>query len=263
MTLDSPDPDQGHSREWPSTPYSDEARLKDPPLEEACSIALIGDCTVACTYYPPANRPENHLLLRLHRVFPQQPCRIFNLARDGECAADFLAPERMAASLSPFPRLDVAFLRYGINDRKRYGVSACIEHLESLCCELRERYPAITLMIETGIWVDYPAHYLWDRNSRLAPLYDAVREFAYSRGFPLVDIFKVMAGETRRGNWDLRVRGLPTPDHLVVDDSFDDLFGQDPAYFTNIHPNSHCLSLIARLQVEKMQTAFGKRLPCS
>ena len=261
MDTDSPDPHQGHSREWPSTPYSDEARREKPSLADSCCIALIGDCTVACTYYPPSNRPENHLLLRLRRAFPDQPCRVFNLARDGECAADFLIPQRMKASLSPLSRLDVAFLRYGINDRKRYGISACIEHLETLCCELRGRYPAITLVIETGIWVDYPDHYLWDRNSRLAPLYNAIRDFAHGRGFPVVDIFGAMAEETRRGNWDLRVRGLPIPDHLVVDDSFDDLFGQDPAYYTNIHPNSRCLSLIARLEVEALQSVFGNRLP--
>jgi hypothetical protein len=66
----------------------------------------------------------------------------------------------MNASPAPLPRLDVAFLRHGINDRKRYGVSACIQHLENLCCELRGRYPAITLVMVTGIWVGYPDHYL-------------------------------------------------------------------------------------------------------
>jgi hypothetical protein len=76
-----------------------------------------------------------------------------------------------------------------------------------------------------------------------------------------VDIFEAMAEETRKGNWDFRVRGLPTPDHLIVDESFDDLFGQDPAYFTNIHPNSRGLSLIAQLQVGALQKVFGERLP--
>jgi hypothetical protein len=48
-----------------------------------------------------------------------------------------------------------------------------------------------------------------------------------------------------------------------VDNSFDDLFGQYPAYFTNIHPNSRGLSLIARLQIQALQTTFGEHLPCS
>jgi hypothetical protein len=67
--------------------------------------------------------------------------------------------------------------------------------------------------------------------------------------------------ETERGNWDLRVRGLPDPQHMVLDDSFDKFFGDDPAFFTNIHPNSRCLGLIADWEIEKLKEIFGDRLP--
>jgi hypothetical protein len=30
--MGEPDPLQGHTREWPSTPYSDEARAAEPPM---------------------------------------------------------------------------------------------------------------------------------------------------------------------------------------------------------------------------------------
>ncbi len=69
---DKPDPLQGRSREWPSTPYSDEARAHEPPFDTACNIALLGDCTVDMGF-PPAIRPENHLAVRLRRAFPGQP----------------------------------------------------------------------------------------------------------------------------------------------------------------------------------------------
>lgn len=252
-----PDPDQGHTREWPSTPYSDEAREPEPDPETAFVVALLGDCTVSCSYLPPANRPENHLAVRLRRAFPQRPHLVRNLAASGESAADYLRSGRAESSLAALPRLDAVFIRYGINDRKQAGIAGCINSLRSLCGLVRQRFPGATLFIETGIWVDYPAHYLWDRSARLAPLYEAMRELAREEGYGLVDIFARMEAETRRGNWDLRVRGLPTPEHVIVDDSFDAFFGEDPAFFTNIHPNSRCLGLIAEWEVEALLTPTG------
>lgn len=248
-----PDPVQNHSREWPSTPYSDEVRAVPPSSDIACTIALIGDCTVACTYFPPANRPENHLAVRLRRAFPNQSFLVHNLAADGESADEFLRPERWEKVLGEIPRLDIAFIRYGINDRKRFGISGCLQNLELLCEALKGHSPGVRLFLETSIWVDYPAHYLWDRNAALGPLYEAMRVFAQENGYPIVDIYANMEAETRRGNWDLRVRGLPAPQHTIVDDSFDAFFGDDPAFFTNIHPNSRCLGLIAEWEIEALK----------
>ena len=257
-----PDPDQGHSREWPSTPYSDEARAPEPAVGEACCIALVGDCTLACRYFPPANRPEAHLGVRLRRAFPGQPFVIRNVAADGESAAGFLRSGRMERVFASLPHLEIAFVRYGINDRKQDGIPGCVAHLEALCQALRCRYPGVEVVVETGLWVDYPAHYLWDRNASLGPLYDAMRAFATDAGYPVLDIYQATAQETERGNWDLRVRGLPVPEQTVVDDSFDVFFEEDPAFFTNIHPNSRCLGLIADWEVALMRELFPNgRLP--
>src|SRR5581483_5537488 len=163
---ETPDPDQGHAREWPSTPYSDHARAPEPPWEEAFCIALLGDCTVACRYFPPANRPEAHLVIRLRRAFPSWKFLVRNLAADGDTAAGF-ARGRMEQALREVPRLDAAIIRYGINDRKQHGILCCVSHLRELCQALEERYPNLRLVVETGLWVDYPDHYLWDRNARL------------------------------------------------------------------------------------------------
>jgi acyl-CoA thioesterase-1 len=224
-------------------------------------MALLGDCTVACTYFPPANRPENHLAVRLRRAFPHQPFVVQNLAADGESAADFVRSGRMEVTFGSIPRLDVAFVRYGINDRKQSGITGCVESLATLCQAIQHRYQDIAVIIETGIWVDYPAHYLWDRNASLAPLNDALREFAQESGYPLVDIFARMEEQTQHGHWDLRMRGLPTSKHLIIDDAFDIFFGDDPAFFTNIHPNSRCLALIAQWEVETLLGLFGGQLP--
>jgi acyl-CoA thioesterase-1 len=258
---DSPDPLQGHTREWPSTPYSDEARAPDPPLEEACSIALFGDCTVSASLWPKANRPENHLAVRLRRAFPDQPFIVQSFADQGGSARDFIRSGQLARVLETLRKLDIAFVRYGINDRKREGISGCIESLGTLCQSIERSYQGVKIIIETGICVDYPAHYLWDRNSALAPLYEAMRRFALERGYAVVDIFKNTEIETRNGNWDLRVRGLPDESHIVVDDSFDEFFGDDVAFFSNIHPNSRCMGLIADWEVMKLKEVFGARLP--
>jgi acyl-CoA thioesterase-1 len=258
VTAETPDPDQGHARQWPSTPYSDIARAPAPSPEAAFCIALLGDCTVACTYLPLANRPENHLAARLRRTYPERQFLVRNLGADGECAEDILRPNRWALALDALPHLDVAFLRYGINDRKRHGIEDCVANLAGLCDTLERQFVGVQLFIETGIWVDYPAHYLWDRNARLGPLYAAIRTFTQARGYGLVDIFANMADETQCGNWDLRVRGLPNPDHLIVDDTFDVFYGDDPAFFTNIHPNSRCLSLIAEWEMVALKNTLER-----
>lgn len=261
MDLDRADPDQGHAREWPSTPYSDEVRAATPPGRANSTIALIGDCTVACTYFPPANRPENHLAVRLRRAFPIQPFVIHNLARDGESADEFQEPERFDKALADISHMDIAFVRYGINDRKRHGISGCIRYLDALCDTIQKRFADVTIFLETGMWVDYPRHYLWDRNASLGPLYEAISRYAREAGRPVVDTYNRMKAETERGNWDLRVRGLPVPEHTIVDDSFDAFFGGDPAFFTNIHPNSRCLGLIAEWEIEQIRLHFGTKLP--
>jgi acyl-CoA thioesterase-1 len=258
---EQPDPLQGHTREWPSTPYSDEARCVEPAPEQACCIVLVGDCTMSCGQWPPAHRPENQLAVRLRRAFPNQPFVIRNISDDGGSAGSLLASKRLGGLYEALPRLDIAFLRFGVNDRKRDGVSGCIANLRTLCQRLVAHDPGVLVVIETGMWVDYPRHYLWDRNSKLAPLYDAMRKMADAEGYPVVDVFARTRAETERGNWDLRVRGFPDPAHTILDESFDAFYGDDPAFYTNIHPNARCLGLIADWEVAKLKERFGCRLP--
>jgi len=258
---EQPDPLQGRPRQWPSTPYSDEARAPEPPVEEACCIALIGDCTVSCLRWPAANRPENHLAVRLRRAFPGQAVRVRNVSDEGGSAGSYVSDGKLDELFAALPRLDVAFVRFGVTDRKRDGITGCIENLRRLCGRLTDHYTQATVIVETGMWVDYPGHYLWDRNAKLAPLQEAMRAMAEAEGYPLVDIFAKMQAETERGNWDLRVRGLPDPDHTIIDESFDRFFADDPAFFTNIHPNSRCMGLIADWEVEKLKELFGEELP--
>jgi len=271
---EQPDPLQGSTREWPLTPFTVEIREilgPEPPLEAACSIAYLGGCTVQggapdgarvghSEYL--AGETQFHLAVRLRRDFPGRPFVIRNFGEAGATAGEFIERGGVGAMKAALPRVDVAFLRYGIADRKAEGIPKTIENIGALCERLEETFDGVTIILETDMWVDYPTHYIWDRNPKLAPLYERVRELAAARGYPLVDIFANVEAETKKGNWDLRGRVVPAGgDHEVRDDTFDAFFGDDPAYFTDVHPNPRCLGLIAEWEAAKLKALFGGRLP--
>lgn len=269
-----PDPLQGSTREWPVTPCTVELRAildAEPPATRACCIACLGGCTVQGGALAGARvghgeylagETQFHLAVRLRRDFPGRPFVIRNFGEAGVTAGEFTERGGVEAMKAALPRIDVAFLRYGIADRKAEGIPKTIENIGALCERLEETFAGITIVIETDMWVDYPTHYIWDRNPRLAPLYDRVRELAAARGYPLVDIFANVEAETERGNWDLRGRVIPAGgEHKVRDDTFDAFFGDDPAYFTDVHPNARCLGLIAEWEIAKLRELFGDQLP--
>jgi hypothetical protein len=255
--------------EWIFTPEGDtfadgayserEAAQPEEATEpEVCSVALLGDSTVTCDYFPPANRPENHLMVRLRKAFPEQRFVVWNLARAEETAAELLRSGRLEQIFSAFPKLHLGFVRYNIDEGDPAGVRGYIGCLKQLGDALREQYPGITVIFETGIWVHHPAHFTGDSHARLGPQYDQVRGWAAEIGYPVVDVYAKMQAEAAKGNWDLRVRGLPIPDQTVVDDSFDQFFGEEPIYFANVHPNSRCLGLIAEWEVTMIRQLARK-----
>ncbi len=203
-----------------------------------------------------------NLAIRLRRGFPGQPFVIRNFGEAGVTAGQFLSRGYVEKIRDILPHLDIAFLRFGIADRKREGIEKTVENVRRLCRRLKEVFAGVTIIIETDMWVDYPQHYLFDRNPHLAPLYDKLRDLAASEGHRVVDIFAKMENETREGNWDLRCRIVPVEGIAQIpDDSLDRLFGDDPAFFTDIHPNPRCLGLIAQWEVVALRELFGDTLP--
>src|SRR4051812_39441538 len=80
------------------------------------AIALLGDSTVACRYLPPANRPENHLLVRLRRAFPERGFEVQNLAGDSDGPAAELRSGRLERLFAAVPSIHLAFLRFNLGD---------------------------------------------------------------------------------------------------------------------------------------------------
>jgi hypothetical protein len=251
-----PKDDSANSARWVGGPENEPER----PVEEpnVCSIALLGDGTVSCEYFPPANRPENHLMVRLSRAFPEQRFVVRNLATPGETPGSFLGSGKLEKIKELLPQLHLVFVRYNLDEADPRGVKGCIEDLAALGEALRRQYPGVTMILETGIWVHNTAPFGGDSYARLAPLYDQVRGWAMEVGYPIVDIYTKMQTEANKGSKDLRVRGLPTWEQTVLDDSFDEFFGDEPVYFANIHPNSRCLGLIAEWEVTMIKNLARK-----
>jgi lysophospholipase L1-like esterase len=208
-------------------------------------IVMLGDCTLATSYLPTHLTNETRLAEALERHFPGECFSITNEGLDGEAVSGFL--RRYERTMARYPRVDYLLIRYGVNDRRRDGVEGFRTTLRTLVDRLRSDYPSARLVLETGMFVDYPAHYAWDRNARVQPIYDVVRELGANYNLPVVDIYERMKAETEAGNWDLRVRGYGVvDDHIpVLGSSQDHLYGDDVYWFTNIHPNPAGIAVIA------------------
>jgi lysophospholipase L1-like esterase len=208
-------------------------------------IVMLGDCTLATSYLPARLKNETRLAEALEHRFPHEQLVIANEGLDGESASGFL--RRYERTMARYPEAHYLLIRYGVNDRRTDGVSGFRTSLSRLVDRLSADYPHARIMLETGIYVDYPAHYAWDRNARIQPIYDVVRSLGAEYGLPVVDIYERMKRETERGNWDLRVRGYGVVDeHIpVLGPGQDHLHRDDIHWFTNIHPNPAGIEIIA------------------
>lgn len=213
-------------------------------------VLQLGDCTVACSYMLPHQRGEIRLQERLREAYNDATIAVVNEGLDGEATEDFL--KRYGRTMARYPRVDLIIVRYGVNDRKRYGIAPFRSKLIELCTYLNCDYPQAKVILETGIYVDYPAHYAFDRNSKLAPVYQMITELAQERGYAVVDIFGRMKAETEHGNWDLRARGFGSvdEDQPILGPGLDHIHGHDVRWFTNIHPNLRGLQVIVDEEVK-------------
>lgn len=208
-------------------------------------MLMIGDCTLATTYLPPRYKNEHALTARLRELYPEDACTVTNEGLDGESIGKFL--KRYERTLRRYDPPDYVLVRYGVNDRREYGVEGFRTALAELCQRLRVDLPRARILLETGVYVDYPAHYEFDRNTVLQPIYESIRELARHYAFPVVDVYERMKRETEQGNWDLRVRGYGVVDEdiPVLGAGQDHLHEGDVRWWTNIHPNPSGITVIA------------------
>ena len=207
-------------------------------------LLMIGDCTLATSYLPLRFKNEHLLTAKLAELYPEDDCVVTNEGLDGESVAQFL--KRYDRTLKRNAEPDYVIIRYGVNDRRAYGVEGFEERMTELVERLRADRPHARIVLETGMYVDYPAHYEFDRNPILQPIYHVIRELGRRYSYPVVDLYERMRRETEQGNWDLRVRGYGVVDEEipVLGPGQDHLHVGDVRWWTNIHPNPNGMAMI-------------------
>jgi lysophospholipase L1-like esterase len=159
------------------------------------------------------------------------------------------------------PHADVIIINYGGNDSKVYPPATFRKKLEMLGKHVKQDFPGSLIIFVTTMYVD-PKHsgpYHRDdssvpgfkdgstRNLYLDPYNQEVRDFTAARGYGLADVYRRVEQETRRGNWDLRVRGDGEGDPRD-----DPKHAGDMAWFENIHPNDQGTRIIAETLLEAL-----------
>jgi lysophospholipase L1-like esterase len=158
------------------------------------------------------------------------------------------------------PKVDVVFVNYAANDSKVYPPLTFRSKLEVLGSLLEKTYPGAILIFSTSMYCDpkHAAPYQIDefkvpgfkrgslRNQYLEPYNQEIRGFAAAHGHRLADIYRRIAAETAKGNWDLRLRADEG------DPKDDPKHEGDIHWFDNIHPNDKGTEVIADLYVRTL-----------
>ena len=93
-------------------------------------ILMLGDCTLATSYLPPQLRNETLLREAWQRRDPAETFTVTNEGLDAVSVAGFL--RRYERTLARHPDPDYVFIRYGVQDRRRYGPDGFRQRLEEM-----------------------------------------------------------------------------------------------------------------------------------
>lgn len=236
-----------------------------PGLAEDVHVALFGGSSVATTYLPEESKHHVVLEKELTKAYSGQTIKVSNFADNGEFVARYLLRGTYEKHRESISGIDIAIIRFGTNDIKRMDVSEYRAQLEKFMELLKNDFPGIQIILETGMYVDYPAHYTSDRNKKLNPAWQVSRDIAARDTYPLVDYYETVKAETAAGNWDVRVRAKrkdkPAAEQFILDASQDAGKENDPKWFTDIHPNPKGVQMAVREEVKTLKAHFPEKLP--
>ncbi len=209
-------------------------------------VVICGDSNCITSYLAPDDRVDAMLSKLLAKDYPALAVEVENAGHNGDTIQRFLGSKRYERDLLTLDRIDVLFMRLGINDRGGYGVDVFVKRHREFIRRFRRDFPKAKLVLETGTYVDYPKHSDRDWNRELKPYYDALRRLGDSVDGCL-DIWEAMRRETKRGNWDLRYRQTPYG-KLITNRRFDRGHENDPKWFSNIHHTPEANRIIAKAE---------------
>ena len=248
---------RGHRAAPPSTTVMN--------LSAGGTVLLLGDSIFDC--HEGDQRIEAVMKRVLAEETPQAQWVIYNEAHGGEyigpkegTPAGVSEPLFTAETTGRFfeiverhPHVDAVVVNYAANDSKVYPPRSFRGRLERLGGVLERQYPGAILIFSTSMFLD-PAHSAPyhiensqvadfqdgdSRNKYLEPYNEEIRKFTAAHRYRLADTYRRLVAETRKGNWDVRLRadeGDPRddPKHLG-----------EMKWFDNIHPNHRGTELIA------------------
>lgn len=228
--------------------------------DDVSRVVLFGGSSVATTYLPKEAKHHNALAALLKEAYPKQKIEVENWADNGEFIARYLLNVAYERHRKDQKGIDVAIIRFGTNDQKRMKVPEYHAQMLKFIELLKTDYPGIAIVLETGVYLDYPKHYTTDRNKILDPYWEVSRKIAKEFGYPLVEYYGAAKRETEAGNWDIRIRTQKYK-RFILDNSEDAGKENDPSWFTDIHPNPAGTKLAAREETLVLKQLFPEKLP--
>ncbi|MBA3848306.1 MAG: SGNH/GDSL hydrolase family protein, partial [Planctomycetes bacterium] len=177
---------------------------KVAPSPDELIVAHLGDSITITSYLPFSQRIDALLAEPLAAASGARPVRQINLGADGETVAEMLAGRYDHAVRAMYPRIDVAVIRYGANDRRSRDPAAFAADLATLCDHLTADHPGVRIVLGTGPWL------LGDDEANLrqyGPWWQAIRDLAAERRYALADVAAAFAAaataDTARAPGDL------------------------------------------------------------
>ena len=156
-------------------------------------IAHIGDSITATSYLPFDRRIDVLLDAMCLKECPARRIRNINLGVDGESVIELLDSGRYQSAIKEhLAKIDIAVIQYGANDRRKYGAVEFKKRLGAFCDKLAADYPGIRFVIGTGPYM----HGVDDSiMKQYAPYWQASRDLAAERSFPLADVYKAFEAQ--------------------------------------------------------------------
>lgn len=224
--------------------------------ENETLLVHFGDSNTITDYLPAEKRVDALLQSLLRAHYKTTAIRCINAGEGGDYIRQFLDQGRYEKIKKAHPKIDIACIRYGQNDMKKYSPEEFKKHLEEFIGALKKDYPGIHILLETGIFIDgrHWADQTQDAtrycNDKYEKYWAVTRLVAQEQNLPLIDQFRRWQVETAAGRWDLRIRNgehAADPEH--------------PAHFYNAHANEAGVKLYAEELLRHLKFYFKERLP--
>jgi len=223
-------------------------------------VAHFGDSTCITTYLPREQRVDRLLNERLAKQYPGQEIVSHNLGANGDTIRRLLDSGRYQAEVKgKIPRLDMVLIRYGHNDRKKSPPEEFKKHLVELCDRLLADYPGVKIVLETNTYLPKTDSSAFDR------CWQAIRELAKERAYPLVDNYARRKAEADAGKWDQCIRNQKLSQEkfgkVIMDDSRDAEMKDVPGWFSDAHPNPPAVAMMADEEFKVISGLWPTALP--